>query len=169
MEISPRHTLTCMTVYHGITDSTKAQIANLLHPDGHDKVTVVVQPVQQQVNSVDCGVFAIAFATALCFGLNPVNIHLNRREIRKHLWQCLSNNKFTMSPNSLVNGSPGIPKKVTINIHCSCRMPYNASEQMVECDCCSKWFHQSCENIPDAFFRNAAAKKWICSVLKSTK
>ena len=49
-------------------------------------------------------------------------------------------------------------KSVTINVFCSCRMPWKKTEnniyerQMVECSDCSEWFHRMCEQIPDAVF-----------------
>ena len=48
-------------------------------------------------------------------------------------------------------------------------MPHNDKDQMVQCDSCAKWFHQSCEQTVDAFFRNANAKEWLSSACESTK
>ena len=38
------------------------------------KILVEIKGVQQQTNSVDCGLFAIAFATSLAFGEDPANV-----------------------------------------------------------------------------------------------
>jgi len=55
------------SLYRGITIDTKKQIASLLFSK-NKKIDVQVKDVQQQINnSVDCGVFAIVFATSLCF------------------------------------------------------------------------------------------------------
>ena len=41
--------------------------------------------VQSQNNACDCGVFAIAFATALCEGKRPEELLFNNEALRKHL------------------------------------------------------------------------------------
>ena len=43
----------------------------LMYP-GHE-VTFMNEKVQKQVGSSDCGLFALAFATDLCHGLDPLN------------------------------------------------------------------------------------------------
>lgn len=45
--------------------------------------------VMQQPNAYDCGVFAIAFATSLCFGKKPENENYIKCEMRKHLYKLL--------------------------------------------------------------------------------
>ena len=45
-------------------------------------------PVQQQLNTSDCGVFAIAFATCLVYGLNPLQVCFNIPMMRPHLLNC---------------------------------------------------------------------------------
>ena len=45
------------------------QIFNIIRPDTK-KIFVKVQPVQQQSNQVDCGVFSITFAVAIPLGDN---------------------------------------------------------------------------------------------------
>ena len=45
--------------------------------------------VQQQRNSIDCGVFAIAFAVDVCFGLPPNESCYDVIEMRNHLSTCL--------------------------------------------------------------------------------
>ena len=44
---------------------------------------------QQQSNSNDCGVFAIAFAVGVCIGLLPNESCYDVIEMRNHLWICL--------------------------------------------------------------------------------
>ena len=45
--------------------------------------------VQQQSNSIDCGVFAIAFAVDVCFGLPPSESCYDVIEMCNHLSTCL--------------------------------------------------------------------------------
>ena len=56
---------------HGyITKMTKRQMATFMFVE-LPEVNTYIKSVQQQPNGVDCGVFAIAFATALAFGDDP--------------------------------------------------------------------------------------------------
>ena len=153
------------SLYRGITPETKKQIASLLFSP-EKKINVAVPNVQQQGSNLDCGVFAIAFATSLCFGKDPSTLHFNRREMRQHLYKCLINQRFTMFPaHPKHGGSPG--QKASFDIYCLCRQPWDQVKKMVQCDNCSKWYHQTCEQVPDSLFRNSAAKKWICSACKN--
>ena len=43
----------------------------------------------QQAGSSDCGVFAIAIATALAFGTDPLDLIFHQTEMIEHLAQCL--------------------------------------------------------------------------------
>ena len=52
-------------------------------------IKVVINSVQQQANGVDCGVFAIAYATSLAFGENPTLCSYNMPLMRQHLVNCL--------------------------------------------------------------------------------
>jgi hypothetical protein len=69
---------------------------NRLHPDvvrlckmvWKDDVKLVLLDVQQQVGSVDCGVFAIAFATAWLNNLRPTDLQLDQKQMRIHLVRC---------------------------------------------------------------------------------
>ena len=138
------------SLYRTLTPLTKMQIADLLYWQ-KDKIDVIIQPVMQQTNAVDCGVYAIAYATSLCLGDDPCYLKLNRRNIRQHLWQCILAEKMTSFPSSRCS-IQGNPLKVQIPIFCSCRRPYEANQLMAECSKCSKWFHQECDDIPAEVF-----------------
>ena len=45
--------------------------------------------VQQQPNSWDCGLFAVAFATELVHGRSPACRHFDVKLLRPHLLDCL--------------------------------------------------------------------------------
>ena len=43
--------------------------------------------------------------------------------------------------------------KKKVKIHCNCKLPENASEEMMsKCPKCNGWYHQSCQSIPDETF-----------------
>ena len=59
-----------------ISSDIISQIASYsYHPDS--QLVLHVTSVQQQNNGVDCGVYAIAFATSLVYGFDPEKIHLD--------------------------------------------------------------------------------------------
>ena len=45
--------------------------------------------VQVQEGTNDCGLFAIAFATALCNGVDPYSLSLDQKSMREHLLNCV--------------------------------------------------------------------------------
>lgn len=57
------------------------------------------KPVQQQTNGSDCGVFAIAFATCLVFGVDPTFINFDTQGMRAHLATCLRNGRISLFPS----------------------------------------------------------------------
>ena len=56
--------------------------------------------VQCQVGGSDCGLFAIAFATALCFGLDPHTCSFAQAEMRNHLTACFESQCMSTFPAS---------------------------------------------------------------------
>lgn len=57
---------------------------------------IIFPSVAQQLNGVDCGVFAIAFATSLVFGHDPQNITYTYSLMRNHVFKLLSGNILTL-------------------------------------------------------------------------
>ena len=72
-------------------------IASLLNASG-DVINVKVPQSQLQEGSEDCGLFAIATATSLCYGVPPSMIFWEQRKMRSHLKRCLENMKMTPFP-----------------------------------------------------------------------
>ena len=56
------------------------------------------QAVQSQRGSNDCGLFALAFATSLCAGENPVEINYIQHLLRKHLLDCITHQVISPFP-----------------------------------------------------------------------
>ena len=59
----------CLRKKH-ISKDVTAQIESYAYHPG-PQLTILSKSVQQQGNGVDCGVYAIAFATSLAYGSNP--------------------------------------------------------------------------------------------------
>ena len=149
------------SLFSGISTFTKEQIAALLFVEDNNDIEVTIPPVAQQSNGTDCGVFALAFATALCYQLNPSSLKFNRRAIRSHLWESLQSGHMNMFPYEETSRKD-MARAVSIPIYCNCRMPYNASKhQMAECTQCKTWFHQDCQQIADKVFKFSRFN-WKC-------
>ena len=58
-------------------------------------------PVQNQVGGSDCGLFAMAFAVSICLGVNPSKFIYDQEKMRRHLTECLENQKFSNFPFSV--------------------------------------------------------------------
>ena len=97
--------------------------------------------VQQHTGGYDCGLFAVAFATALANGAQPENMHFNQEAIRKHLHSCIKNGVLTMFP-AVLRKSLGVASTDMIKLNCKCRMPEILST--AECIKCSEWYHGGC-------------------------
>lgn len=67
---------------------------------GSSVITVGCGTTTQQLNGIDCGVFAIAYATELCEGGDPATVKYNTSQMRSHLIQCFANLKMQRFPNS---------------------------------------------------------------------
>ncbi len=59
------------------------------------RIEFIDVPIQS--GTYDCGLFAIAFATALAFGEKPELFFFDRSKMRVHLWQCLERGQMRMS------------------------------------------------------------------------
>ena len=85
---------------------------------------VHMMDMQTQSGLNDCGCFAIACATALCYGQNPSRIHWTQSKMRQHLATCLTKSKLTPSPSrrSARSVSADIKQTLTFPVFCKCRM-----------------------------------------------
>lgn len=75
----------CDSSFRELDQESKVQICSILKQNGK-----YLKPVQHQIGGSDCGLFAIAFAVALCFGLNPAKLIFNQEKMREHFVQCLT-------------------------------------------------------------------------------
>ena len=70
-----------------LPEETKQQVAALIF-NSVNKITLTFQTVQRQQDSSSCGLFAVAFATSLCFGSDPSTIMYDSATLRSHLKHC---------------------------------------------------------------------------------
>ena len=74
------------SLYTSIDEDTKAIITNIFQVSDSPRVKYV--KTQEQVGTNDCGLFAIATATAIAFGSDPLSLTFNQGEMRRHLYLC---------------------------------------------------------------------------------
>ena len=75
------------------------QIASIFAPVTQDETLVAtLVPVQQQVEAVDCGLFAAAFAFHAAKGDNLTELHFDQSRMRSHLIQCFEKQKLEGFP-----------------------------------------------------------------------
>ena len=82
---------------------------------------VNVMPVQQQPNAIDCGLFAIAFATDLLYGNSPSNVSYEHEKMRQHLFICLQQDSFTLFPRASAEACKTRSFTYNLDIYCTCR------------------------------------------------
>ena len=85
------------SAYATLDLDTKMQICSFWRPKG-DYVTINMVNIQTQPNGCDCGVFAIANATELAFGKDPLLCRYDTEGMRIHFLQCLENRKMERFP-----------------------------------------------------------------------
>ena len=140
---------------------TKEQIAAILF-FSHEHISLHFQAVQVQRGSTDCGIFAIAFVTSLCYGEDPVQTNYVQHELRSHLLNCLERRHLTtFLRQSQKRSSVKARSEVKIELHCSFRLP--ESGKMLQCNSCSKWHHFDCIWIP----KDLKNLPWLCRTCSS--
>ena len=80
-----------------ITQEIEQQTNDLL---GGRLLSLVPASVQQQSNGSDCGIFAIAFAACLVFGIDPSHVNFDVPTMRPHLTACLRNKNISLFPST---------------------------------------------------------------------
>jgi len=120
--------------------------------------------VQMQAVGYDCGLFAVAFATALAFGEPPGQYHFAQEKMRCHLWSCFERRQISMFPYSkLRRATESTVKSVDeVPVYCVCRMPELPNTHWIECSGCKRWYHtESCINVPSKALSTNTS--WYCN------
>ena len=130
------------------------------------KVAVSNQKVQRQQGASDCGLFAIAFATSLCFVNDPQEITYAQPLLRSHFIACLEDHMMPFpTTDRRVQRHLSVSKAV-VPIFCACRMPNNG-DTYVQCHHCNDWWHLKCVNIPP--WAVESNKSWKCETYNKIK
>ena len=141
-----------------VAHQTKRQVCSILNSNKNELKTVALL-VQQQSNTIDCGVFALAFIHYILSEKKaPVEVNFDTSKMRTHLLHCLVENELSQFPRSDRNH-----RKCIQDVRMSWTKSDNRlfDKQMVKCDECCEWFHRMCERIPEKPF-NEKYVKWYC-------
>ena len=131
------------SLHLGLSSSLKRTIANLLHTS---KPTIVIQQprMQQQTGGSDCGLFAVATATAICNGQKPETIRFDQTQMRQHLLKSLDEKLLLPFPSRKTSRrKQEILFRERIHVYCTCRQP-DDGRKMIQCTTCKCWYHCNC-------------------------
>ena len=76
--------LKCIIVCHTTSMTLRKQGAAVIQTSA-ELITLEHIQVQRQIERSDCSLFAVAFATTLCYGNNPHDINYEQSKMRQHL------------------------------------------------------------------------------------
>ena len=85
------------SVYFTVNKDTKKIILNLFQYGSMQPAIKLIR-TQKQEGSSDCGVFAVAMATAIPLGRNPTKQIFQQKSMRSHFVNCLNQKHFTLFP-----------------------------------------------------------------------
>ena len=140
----------------------KAQIATLLTTN-KPAIKLQFMDVQKQSGSSDCGLFAIAYATAIVLGYSPGAFLFDQDKMRAHLYNCFENREMALFPIKRRRrmGSK-IKRSRDIQVFCLCRMPeLPESNNWIECCACKEWYHSdTCVKVNPEHLK--AHTLWYC-------
>ena len=89
-----------------------------------DRLQVIFPNVALQTNGYDCGLYAVANATALAYGRDPTTHVYIPRMMRSHLYKCFENKHIEPFPMANTKAKQKKQKKVfDVPLYCVCNMP----------------------------------------------
>ena len=156
----------CKSKMDSARDSATNQILANLCKTEEALMSVEMVNVQQQQGGSDCGVFAIAFATALVFGQCPSMRNYTQKKMRQHLLDCIEKKELTPFPSRKVNTRYYSPLYhfYTVMVICKCR-GVEAGIQIM-CDHCGMWYHIACIGMAKDSPLLNDSNAWLCSSCK---
>ena len=79
-------------------DQTSLKCIEKLFKEGDISPRIKMSQCHKQTGTKDCGVYAIAFATAIAFGQNAGRQNFKQQEMRAHLVSCFNKNCMSVFP-----------------------------------------------------------------------
>ena len=155
-------------MYKGkIHDVALKQICDLANCT-ESTLEIKVRSVQQQLNSLDCGVFSVALLVDVLDGNNDICQNYNAEKMRFHFLTCLKNEVFIPFPRSRKRSKVCASAILFVDVYCICPRPlfeYEVEEDpkifMANCSKCNEWYHHKCVTFPEKSFENSRLD-WVC-------
>lgn len=144
------------------TTEDEMVIADLLQCS-RESIQIKVLNVQVQSGG-ECGLFALANATAALKGLDLSGIRFNQKRMRSHLVACLQQKDpkpFPLEVKVMLAQPLKVLNTYAIKIYCVCRLP--ESGLMVMCMKCLKWFHKNCTTLRATPEEEIQKIDWKCA------
>lgn len=138
--------------------TTQESISTLLHTT-KKSVSLMFPDVQQQDNSFDCGLFALAYASSICQNIDPATVLYEKLSLRSHFLSCLVNKEFIPFPYKLKEHCPKPPIRRSFKVYCFCRLP-DTGDEMIQCNVCKEWYHFICVSMET---KKKVPGVWICN------
>ena len=127
------------------------------------EIKVDVMKLTKQIGSNDCGLYAIAIATALAYEVDPSTLLFEQNEMRTHLANCFMRQHLTQFPTKKTRRTTNsILSTVTVYVCPACKLTENGID-MVQCEQCEIWYHDPCVPNYDK------DKEWFCPTCISTE
>ena len=105
-----------------LTSSVKKTLAELLQTKSN-KITIEYMDMQLRKGSSDCGLFAIATATASCHAQNSVHLEYLQGSMRKHLLKAFEVKALHPFPGKMIKKCNESLQTESIQVYCKCRLP----------------------------------------------
>ena len=80
---------------------THTRVTNIFQPIPDKKPRLKVMKMQKQVGAQDCGLFAVAIATAILFG-HDTSVRFNQKIMRDHLAKCFQEKSLQQFPAEIM-------------------------------------------------------------------
>lgn len=150
------------SIDQGIPHDAVKQICNMLKLQS-PTLTLQAKPSQNQGNTLDCGLFAIANMYSIASGNEPSDLHFNQGALRSHLLKCMERGVIDDFPISLSRTVRVRQKVLTYYLQCVCRQPITDAAADITCAVCSKGYHSMCLDKP--VVEEAISRKvFLCSL-----
>ena len=155
-----------MEIYDSVHSSAgthvKAQITCLLNTK-HAEIELTFMDVMKQSGEADCGLFTIAYATALALREDPCRCMFDQQKMRQIYRDAWKSPQMTMFPVKKLRQSQRKVKTFDYApVFCTCRMVELPGTSWIECTKCREWFHpETCVSVLKSALQSKAS--WFCS------
>ena len=148
-------------MYDDISGDTVNQICSIVRSK-RSKIRIDILDVCKQKGANDCGLYALANATALCEGELPQSKEYIQEDMRPHLLKCIKESTPSPFPSNHRYVHHDCTKNTKlVPLHCTCRLPEDPKKRMIQCLNCEVWYHENCEVVEPKAWTDEDYP-WVC-------